>query len=143
MDRRADPTGARPVAVTIGPAAVDVRRAVGPTAWCAIELLAATPADDGEPWIVWSSVRDVAVRLGVAPNTAQRGLAALRAAGLIVVVQVRESAGRFGASGYRLTVDPDLLHRQTRESLFTSHPTIASQPRVASKPAAPRGEQLV
>ena len=87
MDRRPDPTAATPVAVTIGPAAGDVRRAIGLTAWCALELLATAPAQNDEPWIVHSSVRDIAVRLGVAPNTAQRALAALRDVGLISAIK--------------------------------------------------------
>ena len=143
MARRPDPNGAKPVAVTVGPAAVDVRRAVGPGAWCALEVLAATPADDGgEPWIVHSSVRDVAVRLGVAPNTAQRALAVLRDAGLVTVIQGRASAGRFGASAYRLTVDMSVLTRQPREPLTPTCSMLAPQPRPASKPAAVCGQQL-
>ena len=136
-------TAAAAVAVTVGAAAADVRRAVGPTAWCALEVLAATPADDGELWIVRSSVRDVAARLGVAPNTAQRALAVLREAGLVTAIQGREHGGRFGATAYRLTVDPSVLCRQTREPLVASSPMLAPQPRVAAKPAVDLGQQLV
>lgn len=128
--------------MTIGPAAVDVRRAVGLTAWCALEVLAATPADDGDPWMVRSSVRDVALRLGVAPNTAQRALAVLRDGGLIVAIQGRVNGGRFGSGVYRLTVDTSVLTRQTREPLISSGPTRVPQPRVASKPAVAHGQQL-
>lgn len=143
MDRRSDSAGAKPVAATTGPAAVDVRRAVGPAAWCALEVLPATPADGGEPWIVNSLMRDVAVRLGVAPNTVQPFLAALRDAGLIAVIKGRGCAGRYGASPHRLTIDASVLGRQTREPLIASSPRPAPQSRVASKPAVARGQQLV
>jgi hypothetical protein len=142
MDRPTDPTAAGPVVVTIGPAAGDVRRAIGLTAWCALELLAATPAENGEPWVVHSSVRDVAERLGVAPNTAQRALAALRDVGLISAIQGRERAGRFASSAYRLTIDTSVLTRLTREPLMLSTPTRFTQPRVASTPHVIRGQQL-
>jgi DNA-binding transcriptional ArsR family regulator len=100
MDRRPDAAAVVgvPVAVMVGREAGDVRRAIGPTAWCALEVLATTPADDGELWVVRSSVRDVAARLGVAPNTAQRALAVLRDAGLVTVIQDREHGGRFGGT---------------------------------------------
>ena len=103
MDRQPDVTDAVPVAVTIGAAAADVRRAVGLTAWCALEVLAATPAESGEPWAVGSSVRDVAARLGVAPNTAQRAIGVLRDARLVTVIQGRAFAGRVRSE--RVSVD--------------------------------------
>jgi DNA-binding transcriptional ArsR family regulator len=145
MDRRPDAAAVVgvPVAVMVGREAGDVRRAIGPTAWCALEVLATTPADDGELWVVRSSVRDVAARLGVAPNTAQRALAVLRDAGLVTVIQDREHGGRFGGTAYRLTVDASVLCRRTREPLSASSPTLAPRPRVASKPVAAFGQQLV
>lgn len=129
MDRRPDSAAsvAEPVTVTvtIGRAAADVRRAIGPTPWCALEVLAATPADDGAPWVVRSSVRAVAARVGVATNTAQRALSALRGAGLITAMQDREYGGRFGRTAYRLTVDSSVLGRHAREPLTASNQTLA------------------
>jgi DNA-binding transcriptional ArsR family regulator len=94
-------------------------------------------------WIVQGSVRGVAARLGVAPNTAQRALAALRKAGLINAMQERERGGRFGGTVYRLTVDQSVLVRHTRHALGVNTPMIAPQPRVASKPVVALGQQLV
>jgi DNA-binding transcriptional ArsR family regulator len=143
MDRRPDVTRAAAVAVSIGAAAADVRRAVGPTAWCALEVLAATAADDGELWIVRSSVRDIAAHLGVAPNTAQRALGVLRGSGLVAATQDREHGGRFGATAYRLTVDPSVLGRQTTEPRAARPPILDAQLCVAAKPVVALGEQLV
>jgi hypothetical protein len=142
MDRQLDATGASPVAVTVGAAAGGVRREVGLTAWCALEVLAATPAVDGDLWVVGSSVRDAATRLGIATNTAQRALGVLRGAGLITVIQGRAFAGRFAASAYRLTVDTKVLRRELPDPLTARSSRLAAQPRVASKPAADRGQQL-
>jgi DNA-binding transcriptional ArsR family regulator len=143
MDRRPDATRPLAVVVSIGASAGDVRRAVGPTAWCALEVLAATPADDGELWIVRSSVREVAARLGVAPNTAQRALLVLREAGLVTAIQDREHGGHFGGTAYCLTIDPSVLGHQTREPLTASSPMLAAEPRAQARPAVALGEQLV
>ena len=116
MDRRPDAAVDAPVAVTVGAAAEEVRLAVGPLAWCALEVLAGVAVVDGERWVVRSSVRDVAARLGVAPNTAQRALGVLREGGLVTAIQDREHGGRFGGAAYRLTVDVSVLCRQTCET---------------------------
>jgi hypothetical protein len=148
MDRRADATGSSesPVPVTVGPAAADVRRALGPMAWCALEMLATTPADDGEPWVVRTSVRDVAARIGVATNTAQRALAVLRHAGFIAAVQRRGCTGRFGSGAYRLTVDPDVLRRQPRAMHTAINDTASTRQGAPQRPAprttAARAQQL-
>jgi hypothetical protein len=105
------------VGVVVGATAEDVRRAVGPTAWCALEVLATSPStgdDDGET--VRSCVRELATRIGVSTNTAQRALVALRRAGLVEFVQRRDVGGRFGDSSYRLSIADDVLTRQALDA---------------------------
>jgi hypothetical protein len=115
MDRRvdADPGGALTPAsavLTIGAAAEIRRRALGPVAWAALEVLATSPsAGDGERWVVRASIRTVASRLGVAVNTAQRALCVLRDAKLIEHVPARAGTGRFDAASYRLEIPADVL----------------------------------
>jgi hypothetical protein len=143
MDRRPKASGPAAVTVVVEAAATDVRRTVGPTAWCALEVLAATPSDDGEVWVVWSSVRDVASHLGIAANTAQRALRVLRDRGLITVIQDREHGGRFGSTAYALTVDPCVLSRPPLATLRDAiAATLATRVRTP-RPSTPEcGEQL-
>ncbi len=65
-------------AVVLGQGAGDVRRRVGPTAWCALEVMAAsaTRGRGGDGLRVDASVRSVAVELGVSKNTAHRAMRA-------------------------------------------------------------------
>ena len=152
MDRRADATADEPaddtVAVIVGVAAAQVRRNLGTVAWCALEVLATTPPDDGDGWIVASSVRALAARMGVATNTAQRALAVLREADLVVSVQRRRRNGEFGPSAYRLTMNGDVLSHPPQTSLAGSDQSIqsrrlASKSPVASPVSIEFGQQLV
>jgi hypothetical protein len=153
MDARADRTATdgradEPVAETVGPAAADIRRTVGPMAWCAFEVLATTPpVDGGDAWIVSSSVRALATRMGVAKNTAHRAIAMLRGAGLVSTVQRRRGSGEFGSCAYRLTVNADVLSRQPEASSAPSSQAdpsgrILPKPPITAKAASPVGEQL-
>ncbi len=99
-------------AVVVGTAAAEVRRSVGPVAWCALEYLAASPpSGHGDEDTVAASVRSLAVGLGVNKNTAHRALSVLRAAGLVEPMQSRCEAGRFGAGCYRLGVSSAVVAR--------------------------------
>jgi hypothetical protein len=135
------------VTVTIGSAAAGLRRALGPAAWCALEVVATTPSDgDDDPWTVRSSVRSIASRMGVATNTAQRALAVLRDEGLIASAQGRGDAGRFGNSAYRLTIDADVMSRprapRPASSRTSRRRRVGPKPPAAVK-AVESGEQLV
>jgi DNA-binding transcriptional ArsR family regulator len=135
------------IVVVIGHAAENARRALGPAAWCALEILAATRPAEGEGWLVHSSVRSLAMRMGVAPNTAHRALNVLRTAGLVESTQRRRKGGEFGASTYRLTVDVEVLRSQGQRGRGSDQPVevapSASKPLVAHKARAESGEQLV
>jgi len=122
-------------AVVIGPAAADVRRAVGPVAWCALEYLAASPPFGyGDQDTVAASVRSLAVGLGVSKNTAHRALAVLRAAGLVQPVQSRCGTGRFDAGCYRLAVPHRLSPRVSRWASARHSAAPASVSGSASRP---------
>jgi hypothetical protein len=150
MDPRADATTTgEHVAVIVGAAADGKRRVAGPAAWCALEVLATTPPlEDTDAWIVCSSVRSVATRMGVAKNTAQRALAALCEAGLVAPSQRRSGTGEFGSCEYRLNVPADVLSRQLRTSPSGSSETgpsgrVPPKPTVAVKASVEIGQQLV
>jgi hypothetical protein len=98
--------------IVVGHAAGDVRRAVGPVAWCALEYLAASSSQGhGDGDTVAGSVRSLAAGLGVSKNTVHRALTVLRAAGLVEPVQSRSAAGRFDAGRYQLAVSPAVVVR--------------------------------
>lgn len=92
--------------VVAGVEAAAVRRQVGPLAWCVLESLAGLPDDDG---VVGESVRSLAAEVGVSKNAVHRAVGVLVAAGLVVPVQSRVGAGRFGSGGYRLSVPSAVL----------------------------------
>jgi DNA-binding transcriptional ArsR family regulator len=146
MARRADPAT---TTLVVGSAAADVRRSVGPTAWCVLEQLATSaPSQVAESWIVRSSVRELAVQLGVAKNTAQRALLRLRRARLVAFAQPRDPSGRFDSSSYRLDIPDDVLSRQPapRRGVARSLPGSTSGSRrrvVAESPVGGYVEQLV
>ena len=75
-----------------------LRRRLGPVAWCALECL----LERSRNGIAEVSVRALSVELGVAKNTAHRAVTALRPAGLIDHVQGRRADGRFQPGRYRL-----------------------------------------
>ena len=81
-----------------------LRRQLGPLAWCALECLSERARGHGGP-VVEASVRVLAADLGVAKNTAHRAITALVNAGLISPVQDRATDGRFVTGHY-------VLHRQ-------------------------------
>ena len=103
---------------------VELRRALGPTAWVVFEelLLTSTATPSGRRASV--SVRSLAAGLGLAKDTVARALSRLRRAGLVTPIQTRTSAGAFAAGTYLLTM-PDSIAietgHQTRRSGRRSH----------------------
>ena len=119
----------RPASLIVGAAAAEVRRSLGPSAWCALEVLATTPpSPSADSWTVHCSVRELATRMGVAKNTAQRALTTLRRACLVELAQRREADGRFDASVYRLTVPDGVFDREPRQAPVASPQAAAHSP---------------
>ncbi|MGE3835139.1 MAG: helix-turn-helix domain-containing protein [Acidimicrobiia bacterium] len=85
--------------IPTGGRAAELRRQVGPTAWCALECLLERSPDGRTSE---ASVRAVAADLGVAKNTAHRAIATLARSGLVEAVQRRGNAGRFEPGRYVL-----------------------------------------
>ncbi len=87
----------------------EVRRLIGPVAWCVLEVCVAA-VDTGSPdRRVVASVRSIAAGLGVSKNTAARALVVLRRAGLLRTQRQERPNGRFGPGHYVLitpNVDP-------------------------------------
>ena len=132
MDQRTD--GQTPDDLVVGAAAAELRRSLGPTAWCALEVLATTPSSpSSDSWAVHCSVRELATRMGVAKNTAQRALTSLRHARLVELVQRREADGRFDTSVYRLTIPDGVFDREPRPA----HVNRRMSPRTRRVPAVP------
>lgn len=89
--------------------AAELRRRVGPTAWCVLEILAASPErgrDGGTT--VEASIRGVAAVLGVSKNAVQRAFVRLQRAGLVVPAQRRARDGRFDVGRYIVSPLADL-----------------------------------
>jgi DNA-binding transcriptional MocR family regulator len=117
--------------VTLGAGAPQLRRQLGPTAWCALEVLAASIDADGD---AHASVRTVAAELGVAVNTAQRAIGRLRRAGIVEHAQRRSVDGHFAAATYRLEIPTDVFTIATAPNdrfptrSPSSHRTVKSTP---------------
>lgn len=94
--------GAVAATVTLGPGAGGLRRRLGPVPWCVLECLATRAALQGGEWRAQASVRELAVELGVAKNTAHRAVTILVTAGVIEASQDRSGSGRFRRGHYRL-----------------------------------------
>jgi hypothetical protein len=95
--------------ITLGAAAAEWRRRLGPVAWCALEAMAEHVVPSLSDECAEVNVRTIAVDLGLAPNTANRALRRLVDAGLVQPRQSRTGQGRFGAGTYRLTIASDIL----------------------------------
>jgi hypothetical protein len=88
-----------------------VRRMVGPTAWVVLECLVADACtDEGGVVALASSVRGLAVELGLGRDAVASAVEALAVAGLVRVETSRSSSGRFGASRY-VVAATDALYR--------------------------------
>lgn len=96
-------------ALTLGPAAPTMRRAVGSIAWCVLEHLAETAEQRARNTVSYETVRSTAGALGLANDTVARALRRLADAGLITYVPGRAVDGRFASSHYQLTFPADVV----------------------------------
>ena len=125
--------------LTLGRAAPDVRRAVGPSAWAVLECLAASCVDRAGETVSYESVRGIAESLDLAKDTVARALRRLIAQELVTYVASRADDGRFGSSHYRLTLPHDLFTESIHKST-PAPPRPNSQSRRQS--TRPRPSQL-
>jgi DNA-binding transcriptional MocR family regulator len=86
----------------------ELRRRLGPVAWCALEDLAEDAEQEAAGRrVVRSNVRALAANLGVSKDTAARALRRLATADLIASLPVeRGERGRFGSAAYELRAQP-------------------------------------
>jgi DNA-binding IclR family transcriptional regulator len=89
--------------IVVGPDGAELRRQVGPCAWCVLEVLTASAQPTAAGLIADASVRTIAADLDIAKGTAHRALTALRRAGLVTALQDRDPTGRYAPGTYRIT----------------------------------------
>lgn len=103
--RPADPS---PHSLVIEAASLELRRALGPSAWLVFEeMLLRSTTERGER-IAHVSVRSMAAALGVAKDTVARALNRLRDAGLVTPAQPKNDRGLFEAGSYVIEVPEGL-----------------------------------
>ncbi len=108
----------------------EVRRLIGPVAWCVLEVLVAA-ADPASPdgCAVGASVRSSAAELGVSKNTAARAVVVLRRAGLLRTQRQPRANGRFGPGQYVLitpNVDPATSSSTTTAEGDPMHSSVST-----------------
>ena len=132
------PTDHRPP-LTLGPAAPDARRSVGPIAWAVLECLAESCVDREGETVSYESVRGIADSLDLAKDTVARALRRLIAEQFVTYVASRADDGRFSSSRYRLTLPLDLF----AESIHKSTPAPPKPNSHSSRQSTqPRPSQL-
>ena len=121
--------------IVLGPAAHELRRHVGPTAWVVLEeMLQRSTGNDHV--VAQVSIRSLASSLGLAKDTVNRAVGRLRDLGVIEAAQARARSGVFDAGSYRLVVPAVCLSPAgpTQPSAFSP----AARPSCAAPPSAPR-----
>jgi hypothetical protein len=79
------------------------RRAMGPVAWSALEVLALQARqDDAGALVVVLGVRDLAGQLGVGRDAAANALSTLRSSGVVSAAQQRAGRGRFDGTHHTI-----------------------------------------
>jgi DNA-binding transcriptional ArsR family regulator len=126
--RPADPSS---ISLVVGAASLELRRALGPSAWLVFEeMLLRSTTERGER-IAHVSVRSMAAALGVAKDTVARALSRLRDAGLVTPAQSKSERGLFEAGSYVIDVPEGVTLSVTELG-----------PQVRTRKAAPHTGQL-
>ena len=110
-------------AVVIDATSIELRRALGATAWAVFEeMLLGSTVSNGE-CVASVSVRSLAASLGLAKDTVGRAVGRLRLAGIVTDMQSRAKNGAFATGSYRLTIPNSITvlaspatHRAVRKS---------------------------
>jgi hypothetical protein len=89
-------------ALVLLPGSGSLRRAVGPTPWATLEVLASRARTVKGELVTEIGVRSLAAELGVATDTAARALAVLRTHGVLAADQRRTAHGKFGTASYTI-----------------------------------------
>ena len=129
--------------MTGGPSRRELRRQLGPVAWCALEDMAEDAhVDPLGRRVAVTSVRRLAANLGVSKDTAARALLRLRHVGLVEPLAApRGDTGRFGHATYLvLTSSADAPPPPARPT-----PTVrsASSARLATQQQPSRFDEAV
>jgi hypothetical protein len=120
--------------IVLGPAAHELRRHVGLTAWVVLEELLQRSTSDGDHVVAQVSIRSLGLSLGLAKDTVARAARRLRELGAIEAIQARTSSGGFDAGSYRITVPAVCLTLVCPPSL----PVLSSATRPSPSPSARR-----
>ena len=111
--------------VVLGPAAHELRRYVGPTAWAVLEEMVERSTGDGDHLTAQVSIRVLASSLGLAKDTVARAVRRLREIELIDADQPRTNLGSFDAGSYCLAVpEPCIAVVRIRQPV--GHPSTGS-----------------
>ena len=123
--------------MTAGLSRRELRRQLGPVAWCALEDLAEDAHIDAlGRRVTITSVRHLAAHLGVSKDTSARALLRLRHAGLVEpLAPIRADTGRFGHATY-------LVHRSAMDPTPPAPTAPPVRPRSSARPATERQPSL-
>ena len=127
--------------VVLDASSIDLRRALGPTAWVVFEELLVVSSGPVEACHASVSVRSLAVQLGLAKDTVARALVRLRRAGLVTATQSRTVSGVFTTGCYRLTVPASITFADHSVAPPSVSERVSLPPR-SSRSSRSSGSQL-
>jgi len=129
--------------VTSGLSRRELRRQLGPVAWCALEDITEDAQVDAlGRRVAITSVRRLAAQLGVSKDTAARALLRLRHAGLVEpLTPTRGGTGRFGHATYLVRTFAADVPAQTVRSAASARQASQQQPSLFDEAVAEAVEE--